>query len=36
MTPGQEANGKNLEISFYLLDNNGILTVIRIASIRRF
>ena len=37
MTPGQEANGDNLGIFFYLLDTNGMLSVlIRIALTRRF
>ena len=37
MTPGQEANGDNLEICFDLLDKNDMLGVsIRIAPMRRF
>ena len=36
MASGQEANGDNLGIFSGLLDNNGMLSVIRIASMRRF
>ena len=37
MVPGKEANGDNLRSLFYLLYNNGMLSVhIRIASMRRF
>ena len=37
MVPGQEANGDNLGIIFYLLANDRMLSVlIRIASMRRF
>ena len=28
MTPGQEANADNLGIFFYLLDNNGMFSVL--------
>ena len=37
MVPSQEANGDNLGKSFYILYNNGMLSVLnRIASRRRF
>ena len=37
MAPGQEANDDKFKVFFYLLDNNGMLSVcIRIALIRRF
>ena len=36
MAPGQEANGDYLGIFSDLLDNNVMLSVIRIASMRRF
>ena len=37
MAPGQEANNDTLGESFYLLYNNGILSVLtRIASMRSF
>ena len=35
MTPGQEANGANLEIFFFdLLDNNGMLSVMSTHNIK--
>ena len=36
MAPGQETNGNNLGIFFDRLENNDMLNVIRIASMRRF
>ena len=36
MAPGQDANGDILGKSFDLLCNNGMLSIIRIASMRRF
>ena len=37
MVPDQGANDNNLRIFFYLLDNNGMLSVlIRIALMRQF
>ena len=37
MTPGQEANGDNLWIFFYLLDNNGMFSVlIKHTLLRQF
>ena len=37
MAPGQEENVDNLGKSFYLLYNNGMLSVVvRIASLRRY